>query len=345
MLISSSTSSFEKPVISGLRSSDVDLRIIIQEFLNRGYIVDLVDARSEFEPKLKYQVIFGFGAPFRKKLVNEDGSCRYVLYLTEAPPTVSRENENRRRGLYKYRNGIMPPTVRSGLFYEDQDFANCDSVILLGDEARSAEVQALIAPNKLAHAILPSIGKSRETLRVYKAHSEICRMGFVQVGTGGAIHKGTDIIAEAFQKLPSLRYDILGHLGVEKFLIEKSENICFHGYIDMDSARAKKVLSNAQFTILHSASEAAPTGLLFSMLYGCIPVISKSCGVNNAFRKFAFFIKSENPDEVAVELAGIADTPVSELKRRSDLARQFAARRDTLSFQAELSEIFDREGL
>lgn len=342
-LVSYSTSSFLTPNWADLRSSDIDLRLLIAELNDRGYVVDLVDGRSDFCSSATYDLVFGMGAPWRTAMVNPTSGYR-IMFLTEAPPAISRKNETRRRKIYATRNGVMPPEIRSGVFFWQSDFLLADAVIYLGDDEKNRKslIQKACSNNLVpVLSLLPSTGRTEKELIEQKEVDRDASV-FVQVGAGGCIHKGVDLLCEAFSQAPNLQLELLGHVGLERFLLHRPNNVQFRGYLPMSGHIAHEILTKARFSILHSASEAVPTGVLLSMLYGCIPVLSRNCGVNLAFADFAFFIDSENPAEIATFLQKISMTTEEELLRRSALARSFAASRATNSFNDDLCKVLDR---
>lgn len=342
-LVSYSTSSFRTPNWTDLRSSDIDLRILISELNDRGYVVDLVDGRSDFNTNVAYDLIFGMGSPWRAAVTTPTSGYR-VLFLTEAPPAISLENETRRRKNHAARNGVMPPEIRSGVFFSQSDFLLADAVIYLGDDEKNRKlvIQKACGNSSVpVLSLLPSTGRpDREFIEQNEASRDASV--FVQVGAGGCIHKGVDLLCEAFSKAPYLQLELLGHVGLERFLLQRPNNVQFRGYIPMSGHNAHEILTKARFSILHSASEAVPTGVLLSMLYGCIPVLSQNCGVNIAFSDFAFFIDSEDPAQIAADLQKISMTGEEELMRRSALARNFAKSRATNSFKDDLCKILDQ---
>jgi hypothetical protein len=110
---------------------------------------------------------------------------------------------------------------------------------------------------------------------------------FLWLGSSGLIHKGFDLLVEAFCQRTDLKLHICGNGQGEIDFVEavlsrnKCSNVIIHGFVDIDSETFKKILSESGFVIFPSLTEGSSPSVLTAMGNGgCVPIISQGSSVD-----------------------------------------------------------------
>ncbi|MEJ2063274.1 MAG: hypothetical protein P8X74_08380 [Reinekea sp.] len=110
-----------------------ECQVILTCLVEMGFCVDVYDCREVYNNLgVRYDFIFGFGDPYRNGELKPGGSR--VLYLTEAPPDFSFENEQKRIDYFMKRHRKKLKIERSGTYYAVSDTELADSIVCLGSK-------------------------------------------------------------------------------------------------------------------------------------------------------------------------------------------------------------------
>ena len=249
--------------------------VIEKYFIDRNYEMDICDCNSASSVmKLKdnhYDVIFGFGSAFRWA-ANNWPMAEKILYYTESPYWFSNEREKERVRYFFERTGIEKRLNRTGRYYEEHDEELADDILAMCDTAYVKNNKKGRVKHIYPHGL-------RNDNYVWKRRE---KKGFLIFMSGGYIHKGLDIIVEAFKKLPDLELYVGGNLNGYKqdFGELQQGNVLDLGFIDISSQQFIDVASKCMFILCPSCSEGCPTGVLTCMRHGLIPVISRGIGLD-----------------------------------------------------------------
>jgi glycosyltransferase involved in cell wall biosynthesis len=282
-------------------------------FLELGYIVDLVDCRdntSNFDNE--YDVIFGFGFPFRKWLGN--ANILPILYLTEAPPDLSYSRElTRVTSFNSGANQRNEKITRSGTYYKTSDIEVTGTVICLG-EGNKAWLRKNY-PDKTVIAISPT-GIYNST---FDSNFTAPKRNFLCLTSRGWVHKGIDIIVNYFDSNecnPDNHTLFLAGSGSknEFRLLKHKKNIVFLGQIDIKSAMYLDVLKQVSFIVSCSCSEGMSTSVLTGMLHGLIPIVTEESNINSPYKiPIAGFDLSDFVQSIHIALK-LSDTELEKYK-------------------------------
>jgi len=201
--------------------------LIIKYFIEKDFSIDLIECTDKnFIPKNDYyDVIFGFGEPFRKACdCNEN--AKKIIYLTESSPKFSYVAEKRRIVNYKQRNNVSKDIklARSGTHYLDNDLTISDYYLLIGSHYTLDTYLTHYELDKAKFLLINPTGLFNESFML-KDKSFIKNNNFLWFGSRGAIHKGLDLLTEVFSKNEELN---LYAYGVNKNgykYLKKSNNI------------------------------------------------------------------------------------------------------------------------
>lgn len=112
------------------------------------------------------------------------------------------------------------------------------------------------------------------------------KKNFICITGNGFIHKGIDLILEAFSMRNDADLYLVGNIEDDIIIaggyqdIIKRNNIHFFGFLDMKSLQFFEIASKCVFSINASCSEGCSTSILTSMYTGIIPIISPREGID-----------------------------------------------------------------
>ena len=102
---------------------------------------------------------------------------------------------------------------------------------------------------------------------------------FLWLGSAGMLHKGLDVVLEAFKDLPQHHVHICTQMEAEplfyKWFITHfsgSENIHYHGWLNVPDAPFQAIANACIGTVCVSVSEGGAGATVQAMQFGCIPV-------------------------------------------------------------------------
>ncbi len=312
----------------------LESRAIAEEFLTLGYSVDVVDYRcNRTIDYSKYDVIFGFGDPFRKSF-DFDKNITRICYLTGSSPNFSNEKEAMRIRDIKFRTGKLLSPRREAYWPWMNTAINSDMIILTGNDHTQSTYKSLNNDIRTVPVpIIPSNLKSNDKFG----------SGFLWFGGAGAIHKGLDLVLDASSKISQeFSLDICGDIQNEKdfFRLYQSKlsnsNTKFHGSIDVSSNEMQNLIDNNSFVILPSCSEGMASSVTTCMQFGLIPIISKECGID--IGDYCILIEELSPKGVRIAMEKALNLSENDLVRKKDLSVKFINENNTVdAYKKKLS--------
>jgi glycosyltransferase involved in cell wall biosynthesis len=99
-----------------------------------------------------------------------------------------------------------------------------------------------------------------------------------------AIRKGVDILGEIAELTPQVTFHVVGGSSrqIKSLAIKTPPNVVFHGYLLEE--QLENLLSRSRFVVAPSRHESFHIAVLEGMKYGCIPIVSESCGVQDILK-------------------------------------------------------------
>ncbi|HIF9479231.1 TPA: glycosyltransferase [Photobacterium damselae] len=259
-----------------------EMLAITSAFIELGYQVDIQDCLSNhYNNKVNYDIVFGFGVPYRKAKLSKDGIR--ILYCTEGHPDFSLENETKQIEYFQRRHSVKYKVERSGVYYCSFDYDIADELFVMGEHNQKYLIERGF---KNVSGIVPTAIDVHKEILISEERS------FIWLGSRGIVHKGLDLLVDVFNK----RNDKLHICGVTKdYFYSKTkiiagDNIFFHGKVDVNSSFFNnELLPDSSFIIMPSCSEGVSTSVLTGMKFGLIPLVSTNCGIDvNKFGKYVF---------------------------------------------------------
>jgi glycosyltransferase involved in cell wall biosynthesis len=138
----------------------------------------------------------------------------------------------------------------------------------------------------------------------------------------GMVHKGLDLVLEAFAELPEYQLTVIGPVEDEPEFVNLYRRELYHtpnircaGWLDKGNKQFKEVLDQSVGHIFTSCSESGATGVFETMVGGVIPIVTYESSVD--VEDYGIFLKDSSIEEIKEGVKMVAAMPASELKRRA----------------------------
>lgn len=290
-----------------------------------GFNVDIVDYM--YDGKIdysRYSLLFGFGYPYGKSFHDPKCKAVRVAYCTGAMNLF--DQMKRLKYLHERRGVKLLP--RREYFYPffQETIAMSDAILVTGNEWSRRTVESY---NAHSYSIqIPVYLDTIPQIDIAKKDFTAARKHFLWFGSSGAVHKGLDLLLDAFAQMPDLHLHVGGPIVHEKDFIHEYEhelyrlpNIHLHGFVSIASEQFRSLLETAAFIIFPSCSEGGSGSAVTCMAGGLIPIVTESAAIN--IQDFGFLIKDERIDEIQRVVQSTLNYDERSLKELSQKARRY----------------------
>ena len=173
------------------------------------------------------------------------------------------------------------------------------------------------------------------------------RKRFVWFGSGGMVHKGLDLVLEAFAATPELQLTVCGPVEREPDFADfyrrelyETPNIRTVGWVDVAGAEFAEIVRSSAALVYPSCSEGCAGSVVTSLHAGLIPLISRESGVDVG--DFGHIYPRSTVTDVRAAALDLGRRPADELRRRSRAAWQYARSYHTRArFAAEYRAVIE----
>lgn len=279
VLLSYTTLPFISPRSIDGHTNRWECRRMAEIFVEAGYAVDIVDFdNASFLPKKPYQFCIDVHDKLERFSPFLGKNCVKIFHATTSHWLFNNTAEYERLLDLQRRRGVSLVPQRT--LPSSQNLERADRITLLGNGVTEktyayAKKQILCLPISTTH-LYPS-PQDKDFAQAKK--------GFIWIGGTGMVHKGLDLVLEAFMTLPELHLTIFGKADVDfaqayKKELSETSNIHFESYIDLGGTAFRKALDRSVGLIFPSCSEGSSGGVVTAMHAGLIPIVSKQSGVD-----------------------------------------------------------------
>lgn len=313
-------------------------------FVDLGFAVDIIaNTNRTFIPEKDYTFFIDTRMNFERiaSLLNKD--CVKILHATTAHPYFNNYAETKRLMAMQERRQV---TLRSRRFMDPKyamaiEFADCVVVhCAFGmKNFKYANKPMYLVPNAVPYRYPWSESKDFEA----------CRFRFLWLGSEGMVHKGLDLVLEAFAGMPEYHLTVCGPVAREKdfeqaYFLElyRTPNIHTHGWIDVESAEFTELAKHCLGLVYPSCSETNAGSVLTCLHAGLIPIISYESGVDMG-KDAGIVLDDCSVEAIREAVRQMATASTQELKQRSRKAWEFARANHTMeNFQNQYRKIVEK---
>jgi glycosyltransferase involved in cell wall biosynthesis len=282
-------------------------------FLDLGYGVDVIDYRnSNFWPQRDYAFFVDLRRNLERLAPALNPGCIKVLHIDTAHMLFHNAAEARRLLELQQRRGVTLKPWRfevPNLGIEHADYATMNGNRFSISTFRYAGKQ--IFPVPVAAPVQYPWPEQKDW--------EKARTNFLWLNSGGLVHKGLDLILEAFADLPEYHLTICGPIKGEKdferaFFRELYEtpNIHLVGWVDVSTTRFMDLAEGCVGILSASCSESRSGSVIGGIHAGLIPIVNYESGVD--VDDFGVMLKSCSVEDIKQAVRATASLPVAELK-------------------------------
>lgn len=304
-------------------------------FLDLGYGVDVINFHNKtFWPRRDYALMVDTRWNLERLASALNPDCIKVLHIDTAHPLFQNAAEARRLLELQQRRGVTLKPWRfevPHLGIEHADYATMNGNQFSIETFRYAGKR--IFPVPVAAPVLYPWPETKDW--------DGCRNHFLWLNSGGLVHKGLDLILDAFADMPECHLTICGPIKHEKHFekayykeLYETPNIHTEGWVDVSSDRFINLAERCVGILSASASESRSGSVIGGMHAGLIPIINYESGVD--VDDFGVMLKSCSVEDIKQAVHQIAGLPAAELKGMGRRAWESARKYHTRERWAEV---------
>ncbi len=303
----------------------VESLLITEVLRGMGYAVDVIDYRDEsFIPRKDYSILISSRYCMARLASTVGPECLKIVYVTvshwlrnnSAVLTRCRAVLERRKvALSSYK------LIKENYAIESADFA----IFLASNDFSLSSYQYAGKP----YARVPLCTHRTYDWPVGKDFNAV-RRRFIWLGSQGFVHKGLDLVLEAFAAMPEYHLTVCGPIHEEPAFerafaqeLHRAENIETLGWVDISSDSFVDLAARHIGLVYPSCAEGTSGGVLTCMQTGLIPIVTYESGIDICDGK-GVLIESLTVDAVRAAVERTAAIPEEELRAMAVRAWQTA---------------------
>ena len=308
-----------------------------QTYVDLGYAVDVVNAADsrDFVPAKQYSVFVGHRHHFDRIASRLVEPCLKVLHCDVAHWLFHNTAGYGRLLDLQKRRGLTLPLLR--LQEPNRAIELADAATVLGNEFTIGTYRYAGTPIHRIPISTPAVYDWPKE-KAFDNH----RRTFLWFNSNGFVHKGLDLVLEAFARMPDLQLIVCGPVNdeIEKQFIDAYDkelygmpNIRTVGWIEVASEEFRQIANSCVAVISASCSEGGGGSILSCMQAGLIPVVNDATSVD--IGSFGAPIKDCSIQGIIDAVTGLANAPLSEIEDRARRTWEFARANHTRERFAE----------
>jgi len=297
--------------------------LIARAWLAEGFAVDVIDYRNpDFVPTVGYD--YFVSARKHLKIVAErlGPACRKIAHFDTSHFAVNNRAAFQRLVELQLRRGVcLPASIR--VIESNEAVEAMDIGVVLGNSVTAA---TYAYGGKPLHCLpVPAIESS--TWNRDKQFDD-CRGRFLWLGSRGLVHKGLDLVLEAFADMPDMHLTVCGPLDQEPEFCRlyhrelSLPNVHAWGWVDVASAEFRELAARSLALIYPSCGEGQAGAVVNCIQHGLIPIISRESGID--VDGFGEVLSECSATAIRDTIGRLNSEPDEELRRRSLAAMSHA---------------------
>ncbi|MGC2062964.1 MAG: hypothetical protein WA610_08290, partial [Thermodesulfovibrionales bacterium] len=248
---------------------------IAETFLSYGFGVDVIDfTNREFVPGKEYALCIDVLSNLERLAPLLNKACIKILHPAWSHWAFHNTASYSRILALQERRGIVLEPNK--LLTPNRTLENADYVTLRGGDFSTGTYK--YAQKPIYHIPQPTIAQFPWP---YGRNYEMCRNHFLWLGGYGMVHKGLDLVLEAFVGLPECHLTVCGNVAGEKDFetafykeLYQTPNITTAGWLDVDSPEFSEIIRTCVGAVHPSCSEIQVGAMVTCMHAGLIPIVS-----------------------------------------------------------------------
>lgn len=297
--------------------------LIAKAIADSGYCVDVIDYRSKrFFPGKKYNLFVGVRTNFERITNYLGDECIKIVHLDTSHWLHNNTSGYQRCLSLKKRRGAVIKSFKT--VEPNWAIEKADCATMLGNEYTERTYKYSGKP--IYRLSVPTC--IEYTWNNKKSYVEKKR-NYIWFGSSGLVHKGLDIVLEAFKQMPEYQLYVCGPIVEDegfvhcyKEMLFNTPNIHLEGWVDVTSDKFNEIINNCIGIVYPSCAEGQAGSVVTCMRAGLIPIVSKESGVD--VYDFGMLLQECSIEEIKKSVSRISGLKTGIIKEMSLKAWKYA---------------------
>lgn len=322
-------------------------RAMAETLRELGFQVDVIHwTNRTFRPAVDYDLIVDVRLQLDRLSPVLGSRCLKVLHAETCHYRFHNRAQLERLQRLERRRGIRLAPYK--LVEENRAIELADCATVLGNEHTRSTYAFAGKPLfsiPISQPFLYDFPESKEFDRV--------RHRFLWFGSSGLLHKGLDLVLEAFASAPDLELEVVGPVDRERDFarafrneLRRTPNIRCHGWMDIADPAFQRVTRSVAALVFPSCSESHSGSSVTCMHAGLPVLVTRETGLD-VDPGYGMLLEDPTPEGVLAACRRISSLPPETLRQMSRQAWTVARARYTRdrfreTYRAALLEILER---
>ena len=301
---------------------------IAQSLLEKGIAVDVISyLDNRFQAEVPYTHFISARTNFQRIASQLPATCKKVVHLDTAHWLYNNTSAMQRLLDLQNRRGVTLHNIK--MVEANWALEHADLGTVLGN-------QFTIDTYKYAQKPLHRIPISAPTVYEWDESKsfDACRNKFMWFGSSGFVHKGLDLVIEAFAQMPDKELYVCGPFDQESEFIATYKNELYNcdnihpvGWVDVDGEQFKQIARDCIGLVYPSCSEGGGGSAITCMHAGLIPIVSVQTSVDVG--DGGTLLAQNTIEEICREVNILSDEPATALEQRARASWETARQNHT----------------
>ncbi len=304
-------------------------REMVRILVGLGFAVDAIHwTNASFRPTARYELVVDVRRNLERLAPLLDADCLKVMHIETAHPSFYNSAQCERLAALEHRRGIVLPPYK--MIEENRAIESADCATILGNERTQATYRFAGKP-------LYPLPISQPVLYPAPAGKDLAaaRREFLWFGSAGMVHKGLDLVLDAFAELPDHRLTVVGPVDRERAFerayareLYSTSNVRASGWMDIASPEFLALARTTLALVYPSCSEGQSGGVVTCLHAGLLPVVTPEVGLDVA-PEWGVVLAEPTVDAIRTAVVALGERPPGELAAMADAAWSYARRNHT----------------
>jgi len=298
-------------------------------FVDLGYRVDAVSwTNRRFVPERAYDFVIDVRLNLERWAPLLPPETVKVLHVDSAHYTFNNPAQEARRRALEERRGVRLRPVK--MLPENRAIESADLATVLGNELTQSTYAFAGKPLFRIPISVPFTYPWQEG-----KDFDAARRRFLWFGSGGLVHKGLDLVLEAFAGLPDHHLTVCGPVRRERDFerayfreLYRTPNVRTYGWIDVGAPEFLELARETLALVYPSCAEGGGASVLTCMHAGLIPIVNREVSVDLE-ASYGVALAECSIEAIRDRVRELAARPAAELEAMARNAWTFARERHT----------------